>query len=520
MEENERSSNQTNKSIKMPTLNTMNNFLNKHPLKKQASTNSDQENRMATCLERKPFVLENSQNILNKANNWPSIEGCESERSINANTIPNSVSNQPSTPTTSYSGSSLFSSFSWKSSAGFVIDTIREKLNYFKRGRSVEEDTAESSSNVLQTNVNLNACQSNSKNVTENILKRSEEIVKQSPNPACSYESDPHLNRIEKSSNENDDTISLYDNDGVCILFENVDENEQNRIERKDKTVENLSSKTERECFHKYRNDDIERNGESNENAGLVSSSLCSPCIGSKNYTKKNRLLNQNIDTSEFSLSNVDNVEVENNSKIVHHQPYLIQSSRKENTLNKDESFEVFQKQTNGDKKKNEELSKLVNVPLVTFQTASPYTSITQGLNLGCSFNENETINRDSATSFEPLKIVVDRENSSGANSNTESTFLDNQPGINIWSLRNSLEQTKIEIQCPTTGFEDFERSVDGRRLSVATDCVTEASPLSTPSSDLSHFHGKSISDSDDEGNLFDIQSASLPYHARSFFIF
>ena len=500
MEENERMLHSKLSTIKKVPSNVLNISLKNSMLdnnfesnsKVQTSIGVTSQYRPTTSIER-PLVLRTTQKTLDCNKQFNVYGSTENKQAIEL--ISNSdfegnklFQNNRKTPGASNTqAASTFSFVSWRTSAGLVIDTIREKLGYFRRARSTEDDFP----TAQLTNYSIKSYNTDSNSVTKDILDHSEEIVKLANEPDCSckhVKSGRKLINLRRKSFEQDESSSLYDNDSVSKLFKDVEELESKQHAANDE-VKHIDVAT----------------------YSPTGSTLCSPCIGSKKYVKENLLQNQNLTAPKIC----SNLEVEENktlttSKIVHHQPCNNQETQNASSKQTINDYDPLNKLAEKTAKEIFDSVQLINIPKVKFQSASSNNSINEEITLnynasqkeGFKFcNKNKAVNLlDSPEAQEKSVESLDPQTTRNQTIGDSEDFSVNQRSINLWSLRNSLEQSKIEIQCPKTGFEDFEEKTDGRRLSVATDCMTEVSPLSTPSSDLTHFRGKSISDSEDDG--------------------
>ena len=86
-------------------------------------------------------------------------------------------------------------------------------------------------------------------------------------------------------------------------------------------------------------------------------------------------------------------------------------------------------------------------------------------------------------------------------NSNSTCNLEEDECNIKLWQVRNRLEETTIEIRCHYVNYDNANvGEYQSRCLSITTDGMTEASPLSTPSSsERALSREKSLSDFDYE---------------------
>ena len=404
---------------------------------------------------------------------------------------------------------SLFSNFaSWKASAGYVFESIRDKFNYFRRGKNTDV-TLKIKSTQHQQPLNHvitketptdSSSVTSSSDVSRNTTKSLRSFVSQ--NKSSSDDTS-----TEKALTDNAEVCSLYDNDDISMQYE-----VNNSCPTLNKTV-NLSPTSDLPFSAPLKLDkNINLVTDTNDNTKCSNTTLCSPCIGSKFHKETLANLKNNDGEPQGVISRPQG---EPSSqilpKIVYDQPCNSQSHEQTHQVSASDNESLSTLEENSDSFSR---PKLIDIPDVKLQSATPSCSVNQELNLQCGFLEEGNLSKESSEGN--LDVVPSSDTSDYAsirdkrdsisyeidNRRINDNEADRQYGINIWDLRNSLEQNTIEMQCPIAPFEDFEKSTD-RRFSNATDGMTEASPLSTPSSEFNNFRCKSISDSEDDGKRF-----------------
>ena len=414
----------------------------------------------------------------------------------------------------SYDKSSFLLNFtSLRTSAGYVVETIREKLSYFRRTRSSDDSPKPKPSSQQRTsNFNIPPIKSGD-DVPSKFASDRPLVVSEPSNPCAIYSFDDTIadtNNLllnKKLSEGECEIVSLYDNDCAQVSTE----------PRKDfsTTSDKLHAESSVFAFNdSHLLQDKHLRMKKASSTEQTQRSLCSPCIGSKINEKETGIT---IDQEQDNRKNECNISipVEEStafSKVVHNQPGNIQMSSGSITQSPQEAIsakvrpvEAKLAETIPAEERNSvdtQRPQLIDIPSVKLQVASPSCSINQELNLKDESNgkpskcSNKTllsneVNSQTQHNVKPElgneHLVVIKNDVVGA-----------QNGIKLWDLRNSLEQTTIEMQSAFAAFNDFEENKD-RRFSTTTDGMTEPSPLSTPSSEATNFRGKSISDSEDD---------------------
>ena len=428
---------------------------------------------------------------------------------------PGPTKRKSSTHESSTAQSSLFSSFtSWKTSAGYVFESIREKFSYFRRPQNTE---------AISKPKNTQSQQPSNHIQTKQMSNKSTYIASDSDESRSTIKSMRALSSRNKSSSSADTSTdkTLVDEAEVCSLYDNDNSTPKRLGERSHFPSQNanLNPSTSLNLLSKVAPELDKRKNilavdTYHKDASCSNSSItCSPCLGPKIHQEPLTIESQtDEEPQKIKQFNLETSQTSVFPKIIYDQPSNSQPAQ----LKSVEHFaELKSDSLSPSEEHSEALSRptLMSIPDVTLQSATPSCSVNKELNLQCNFNDDGEISKESSDGN--LDILVSSDTSDYASirdkkdsisfeiahdRRTNDDECDVQYGINMWNLRESLEQNTIEMHCPITVFNDFEENNSDRRFSITTDGMTEASPLSTPSSEFNNFRGKSMSDSEDDG--------------------
>ncbi|CAK8688924.1 unnamed protein product [Clavelina lepadiformis] len=424
----------------------------------------------------------------------------------NVSTAENCKIVQKSTDDTSTYSSGLLS---WKSSVAVAFESIRERFNVFRKLKSTENEEKgkdrgkAASSNSLTRSMSANSkCQE----IPPENTVHSGDVQEVTGYMLTGFDNFEEPAKLESNLHVkgNKQTATVLGNQ----LRESVDDIcSKNIVEacaESDDVIDTspgISSATKR-CQKQANNYDNALQAPKDKPVG-DGSSLCGMCIRSESGL--NTVSNDRIQIvcfgpeNEYQSLDTAPAPSETDSKIVHKQPINsaacdIYTCKNCPACLEGKSSHVIAAHL--------DVSSDSSVACVDQTSDISSRSVSNDLDAINSIKNTEkrkTLLSDSETKLTHISSAEDRDKPCSEESEPEKGDRETY-SVYLWNLRNSLEQNTIEVKRIRSSLSDSEDcSLQCHRISIATDEMTETSPLSTPSSERLISRDKSITDSEDE---------------------